>query len=735
MASSTIEITINVIQPNPSPETLGAIRFSLDQGFPLHLNTVETIVPGVASSNQMTRATQGFAAGGTPTQQALSDEQALYYSQSLIRDYGNIMFGTEKMFTITRSGNVVRIVSANGQFINTSYDGNILDVTFTDVTTGPIQIPVTLNTAITANGNCDTIDYTVSASGSGTPFTLTVNGTNAITNWDGTQDTISLNRGVDNVVVILNDVNENVAQSTIRPPRKLIPGEFKERTTLFEGFTDVEIESVNPVANTEPEYSLDLETASNGTNYQTSNLFPNITDGTYKLFIRDRYGCEVSKTIVLLSLPVGTGDGTGEQQTDSRYLEVVPLNSIPFSYKETITSTNKKNHTNTIGVTDITQLRYNPEYGFTNEDRPPIQFKSSYPYNIMTLHNCDGTKNDIPFIEVVNNLGVQEKVDCNIFPHSESEIGVYFDGGNQYQPSTTTILADPSPYTDTVPDWMEEDQLVNIGSVGSKRIKEISYREDINKFFFIVDGTVATESTTTIQVTFNIQPYNLFQCEVDMTESSGKSYITLEGGYNINGVTTVDRTMISEPFKKIEDNDNWVLSEWYSDVNLGGMVFVTGIKHFMRNRAKFRPISFGESQLLEGDDRSYSLDQVRTLGYRATYYQLSTRVWETISNATGVSKYGTFKINGLVLNASGAPEQKEFGESNMNNLNVEFRYGGNSVAVNEDVIALNPSTGVENGGSTGKGALDITPHDGRIRLTLNGNLLTIGGSLIYAPSV
>jgi len=394
----------------------------------------------------------------------------------------------------------------------------------------------------------------------------------------------------------------------------------------------------------------------------------------------------------------------------------VPLNSIPFSNLEEITSTNKKNHTNVISVNDLVQLPYAGNFGFVDADTVRGQFKSSYEFMVVTMFHCDGTKENVPFLEVVNNLGIAEKVDCKLYAYSANEIGVYFDGGNQYTPNTLDALADSSPYVNTVPDWVQEDQLVNIGSIGSKRIKLIDYSTDLNKSVFVVDGVIVNPTDDTIQATFNRQQYNVYEYFVTAANIKNVAYLKIEAGFSFD---SVDRTLISEPFRKITDSDNWGYTEWSSEKNMGGMVFSTGITCFMRNRIS--------AELLEGDDRTYSLDQSRGIGYRATYYQLPPKVWETLSNASGVSKLGTFKINGLVLNPSSAPEHEEF--SNVSNLVMEFRYGGDSVAVNEDVIALNPSTGVTGSGGTGKG-VDVTIYDGILRLAINGNMLTLNGDTL-----
>lgn len=718
MSSSTIQITIDVLNTD-NTGTLGAIRIGLDTGAPLVFSLAETLVNSASGIFEMRRAT-GQLSGPSGD---LGEEQALYFQQAFSRDYLNT--GGQGNLSVSRSGNVVTITSQNGQFVNNSYDGDVLSVQF-QTTNGTIVVPAELTLTRLDTGDCDTIQYSASATGDGAPFTLSVNGANVITEWDGTTQNIDLTRGGSSAIRFMNSSNEAVRSFNEIVPRKLIPGEFKERTTTFVGFTDVLIESVNPIAGTEPvQYSLENEGTLTGGNYQESNSFPGVTDGTYELFIRDRFGCEVSKTIVLVSFDTGE-DGGGGLINDFRYFEVVPLNSIPFSEQIQHGPFAKKNRTNTLSYNDDVEIPYLADFGFVDGDIVFVQFKSSYTYHNVTLSLTDGTVREVGFDLIQENLGTTERVDCKMFQYMPGQIGVYFDGGNTYSPNTNNILPDPSPYGREFPSWAVEGGLIGISSLGLKRIQGVEYSSDLGKFFFTIEGTVLGNIDDIVQATFNAQQYNLFQFGIAASSLIGYGQLTLEAGYDFD---MVERTFVSECFEKLEDDSDYLLMRYGSDRNVGGLVFSnTGYEGLIRVKGKFRSYPKSISEVQKGDDRTYSLRQESYIGYRLEMYHVTPKIWELLNNVSGMSKDGgSFSVNGLRLTRSGEIEQEESGESNLSKITIEFDFGGNTSIVTDAEVVTNPSTGVTGSGGTGKPG-ELPDINFLPVIEVGGNVVVVGGS-------
>lgn len=626
--------------------------------------------------------------------------QAVNYANAFNRDWsftGVQLTGGLQQANIQASvvGNEVTLTAQTGTFLAGSiYNGNVLIVDIDPPSNTADPVTPVISVVKEGTGYCSVINYNVTATAGVAPYSLVVNGVEQIPGWNGNTTTIALARdSVAKIWIVDND--GNLSQPTVESngkvnvPRKLSPANFETVLTPAAGSADLTVNWPAPVAGVTPiEYSLTASDAVAAGTYQTSNVFPGVLDGTYKLWIRDVYGCEISKTVTV----VGYADAANGSTL--KYFRISDFNSLSFSRR----SSGRKNYDTALSFEEAVGLPKKVFFDFTAEDQIQTQFKSSFPFHQVTLFKCDGTKEDLNFLEIQQNIGVAEKVDCRTYPVSTGVTGVYFIGGDLYEPGTLTVVGD-SPYSSGLPSWAEVGQFVSLGALGTKEIKSIGYDTDLGVLYFTVDASIAAAADDTVQATYNRHDYNLFRVDFPMSKVSNRAFLRIEAGYSSS---EIEVTYQSEAIRRITDTSKYLKIQWSGFKNLGDMVFVDGYQGIMWVKGRIRPTPFGESKTFDGTDEVYSLSQKQRTDQRASIPLMTPKQWVKFGLVSAMAEGGTLLIEDMELVRLGGIEAEELGDSNYSNVECEFAYTGDGLNEVSSEAVLNPSTGTVGGGGTGK---------------------------------
>ncbi len=715
---STIAITFNTQALDFSPLVRGTITVVYNDGnqdFALQLQ----LTTGVSTFGNFTEVAWIDGVSGE------DDQQAQNFATAFNRDY-SLVGGQQsgpligQNLTAVAVDNTVTITAANGTFVDgaSAYTGNVLIVNGFTVNNSTQTTPTLLSVSTTGTGTCDTVQYSITATGGNDPYTLS-SGQNVIsTNWDGSEILYNFDRGTTQTIQVLEPSPSLLLldEITIIVPRKLAAGEFTTTINQFETYSDILVTNTNPVNGTTPlEYSLDAEGSTTGGSYQTENVFTGVFPGLYELFIKDVYGCEVSKTIEISSFQDASQDQT------LRYFDIMQANALIFSECPTFNESVKKNFDNTLSWNELSGLNYEANQKFTTNDVVGTQFKSSYPVHQITLHRCGLSPMSIFPVRVQKNIGSKEKVDCKFF-ELNGKTAVYFDGGNEYEPDTTTVIG-ASEYTQFTPVWAEEGQIVFLEGLGGFTIESTGYDSDLGKGYFVVNvQTSQTEGK--VQVTRNIQDYNLFEFYLPISQIQSTGRIVVEKGFAENKMD--GNPWVSELITKTVDTDETLLIEASSTKNRADLVFQSGISFKNRIEGVFRPFFEGDVENFDGDSRIYPLTENLYQRYRLELDRLTSKqvykycIWCLLDG---------FAVNNVSLRATKFPEIEPNGDSNYYSFKVDLGYTGNIVAVQQDEIVLNVSTGLEGGASN-----SILPpplvYDGKTRLVVDGGFFTTEGEFI-----
>lgn len=723
---STIKIRFSIDALDGGQEDQGVVNVTYNDGSQVHILTLR-LITGPSARGFFTEVLWSSNPGN---QAELDNQQAKNYAGAFNRDYAFV--GVELTGGLVKAnlnatvvGGDVTISSQVGQFIGAEYTGDRLVFQQVEiVNVDDIDSPE-LSAINSDSGNCDTIDYTFSTSQGQPPYTLklgsSTTGANVITAWDGGDRTLSLNRGALASYTVVDSAG-NYDTVNVLVPRKLAIGEFNEiLSPNLNGSFDVTIENTNLVKGTTPiEYSLDEENAQQGGNYQASNSFPGILEGTYKIFIKDKYGCEINKTIVLVSGSEETAEPLVE-----RYFDFPHANSLIVTEVLDFDSETKPNFFNTRSTNEAVGIAYKCRQKFVSTDVIRCQFKSSYPFHNITLHSCDGSMKNITPIQVQKNIGFQERVDCALFPTEDNLTGVYFDGGSSYFPDTSTVIG-PSEHTEFLPDWVEIGRLVDIESLGTFSIIDIGYDPDLDRGFFTINASIQNQKNDIVQVKYNLHGYNLYECFLNVSDiNSGKGILVFEKGYDIDKLD--GNPWASEEIVVIEDDKDHILFKWKNSYNVADLVFVSGYEGVNRIEGRLRPIFDGNSEGYDGDNNYFSTKEELYLRNRFVAEFLTSKQVYKLCIVTALDG---FSANGLPCRRNKTPEITEIGDTNLFKFSCDLAMTGNILGEQRNEIVLNPTTGNEDGGSYAD--LPEAPvYDSKIRLNIeNSGFVTVDGKFI-----
>ena len=640
-----------------------------------------------------------------------NEQQASNFATAFNRDYafvGGEQVGpfTVKNLTATANGNEVTITADRGTFeTGSSYSGNVLIVVFDPPDNDPEPPQPALTIGEQGTGDCNVINYNINAVSGTAPFDLYINNGITIPGWDGSTTTVALARGAVAKIYVEDDNSLQSPVYNINVPRQLNANNFTAQQVPGTG--DITIIWDTPIAGVEPlQYSLDPTDATTGGAYQTDNVFVGVTEGAWRLFIKDKYDCEVSRLITV----TGITDPTAPENTQEYFL-VSDFNSLGFARRHG----DRKNYDTSLSFEENVGLPKTIFFEFTEQDEIQTQFKSSFPFHQITLFKCDGTKEDLNFLLIQENLGVKEKVDCQIFSLSSTETGIYFAGGDAYAPDTLNVIGG-SPYDGVLPSWGQIGQFVNLGSLGTKVITNIGYDSVMAVMYLVVEASIATPITDQIQAQYNRHPYNVFRCDFPMTKVTDRAYMRIEPGYDSDTIVS-NYVYQSEPIRRITDTSKHLKIQWSGFKNLGDMLFVDGYKGIMWITGRIRPVPVGEAKTFEGVEDVYSLEQRQRVGQALFIPLMTPKQWVKFGLVSGMAQGGTLLIEDMDLVREQEITATELEDSNYSNVECTFGYTEDGLNVVTGETAIDPSTGLPGGGGTGKEPVEN--WEGFIRLKLD----------------
>ena len=532
-----------------------------------------------------------------------------------------------------------------------------------------VENSVEINQYSTNSANvCGKVDVQLVVAGGNDSYNVYLDGVEVISA-QSSPITVPIDRG-NSTQLIVNDTNNNTIGSVLTAnTRKLIPNDITAILANYSTGTTITV-SATFISTQISDYDYSLDNSS----FQESNVFTGQSPGTYTIYVKDGFGCVVSKDFVV--------DGT--TTTTETVFTISNINSLRFARIQT----GKKNQLNTLSYNELRLTKYPYYQQYLQDEVVTTQFKTNAQYINCFYIDKDDSVTSLTEIKKTSNIGLTEKSTSTYFNLGNGKSGIYFGVVNLLD-YITDAFVETVNYGFALPQWAGvEGGLVTIDGIGQVAINRISYSETYNSFIleFDIAYTGSPITNKIISAEYNIQPYEIY--EFDTTITKDLSVVIEVGSTSSN----IDFQYVSECVKKVTDSEFLFDITYWDDQNKGNMNYQTGIKNKLRLNGYQDDIGEQETEGYNGDKEFYVTDNVIYDVQKFTFKQLSTQMADKLRL---VVAHKNLLINGLLYKLSEAPEVTGDGNFNLKTFSVLLKQSGEQFLTTEQENITNTTDKAE----------------------------------------
>jgi hypothetical protein len=364
-----------------------------------------------------------------------------------------------------------------------------------------------------------------------------------------------------NIVVLVEDANGFQDHTGGPTPSLLSPTDFNLQLNISPGGTTLVVE--NSVA-----VGLDFGYSLDNTTWQTSNTFSGLAAGNYTLYVRDQFGCAISKTFVV-----------DEYGIQTPYFYISKANSIRFANRIDFGDAgNYKTDENTLSCEVDVLLPYHEVQLFQTADVITTQFKSNYENNTAKVIRANGDEVVVPVVKKSNYIGNKDSRDARKYDLGAGKTGIYFTSGNIYDYNTGFPTGETHYLNGGLPIWAKSGNYVKVGTEWFL-IEDILFDESKNAEIIVISSNYSGVDVTLIAGTiYNIFDYEIFEFTIDMVDYIGET-IKVAIQAEDDNFTTIN--LLSEDISvSVKHEDAFEINYWNDDNT--DIFYATGIKHKIR---------------------------------------------------------------------------------------------------------------------------------------------------------
>lgn len=507
---------------------------------------------------------------------------------------------------------------------------------------------------------CQDVALTITQSDGVAPYTW-VTPSNAATGL-----TAQIARGVSNETISVTLEDSEADQATLAGV--IIPQAFS--TSLITGISVVPntggLDATVTAFLTNPDSIFTYEYSIDGTNFSTSNVFPNLTDGDYTLYVTDGFGCLIAYEF--------TVDIQNEIVRFDPYAVIPKANSIRFVKQEI---TKYQTLDNTLYHNEHYLGEYKPKYYQqyqSNDGEILTQFRSNYTNIEANIYKCDGNLvQNLTINQKSNNIGAEDKRDCTTFNLGDNQTGIFFTTGNIYAPGTTDITGTYN-INGNVPEWGIVGNTVVISGMGSFVIKQVTYNDEVNAQILVIDYVWLSGNETEakiVECTYNRQAYEVYEFAID-TATVGVS----EFNYIVITMTDDDYPDLVFNSERIQVRDNYIRTNFieYSGSEFTGIDYSTGYTGRVRVKSlnPYHQLTPGGEITTYKDSLSETIKLKDVATMEGTMF-ISEVPRYMVEKLRLIFSHEDIWINGEKWINEEAPDVQSFPHSALRNVNVKLR--------------------------------------------------------------
>jgi len=364
------------------------------------------------------------------------------------------------------------------------------------------------------------------------------------------------------------------------------------------------------------DYDLLLEYSLDDNIWQSANTFSSLPAGTYVLYVRDQFGCKISKLFqVTVFSPIVT--------SLNAYSYISPAMSIRYKKHETWDNIDiYRNDSNTLSCEELTGQSYKYIQKFKPSNLVTTQLKSNYDYIAVNIIKDDGSKQPVQLSLVKKFIDIKERMDARMYSISNNKSGIYFTSGNTYDYNTGSIIGSYA-LNGKLPNFGVVGNFINIPGIGWFLIEDIIYNESINADVLVISYVYfGIDSSIVIASNYNQENFNVYEFKIDFALYNNQS-INIEILQSKNGYK--DCNYLSEELEICMLDDNYIELIWYN-IKDTDVFYNTGIK----NIGNFEFLSFDAD-----NDSSLEIHKTSTSAMiiEASNYELKVLEIDDVSTA------------------------------------------------------------------------------------------------------
>lgn len=314
-----------------------------------------------------------------------------------------------------------------------------------------------------------------------------------------------------------------------------------------------------------------LEYSINGTDWQSSNIFPSLTPNSYTAYVRDDLGCQRTTPFTVTDFEQ---EGVG---VDSPIADLPPKsNSLRF-YK---VRADDELAVDENSPAECTPNVLNPKreiQKLLKTFSTATQLRSNYETITVTVTNENGVETDIPVQKMTDNVGLKDSRDALKYDLGDGRTGIYFKSGNIYEYGTLNVIGSYS-LNGARPSWGVLGNFIYVENAWFE-IVDIAYDEQRFAEVLIIDALyTGAEVTTIVSCIYNAKDYEVHEFAINWGFLSGNFFRVRIDETD----TRAEFPDISFESEIVESRDSFyrhVQLEYYNNENSGNIMYSTGIIH------------------------------------------------------------------------------------------------------------------------------------------------------------
>jgi len=321
-----------------------------------------------------------------------------------------------------------------------------------------------------------------------------------------------------------------------------------------------------------PNPELELEYSINNVDWQTDNTFSGQTNGSYTAYVRDQFGCVVSKAYEV------TDSGTRDP-----FIFLSRSNFLSFA--ECVDTDGCSTHTNddnSLAINSLVGSKAYTDFHVVQQcDTTKTQFKSNYDNISGVVRHEDGTEDALALVQQSSNLSRYYALDCKMYNYGNGLTGLYFTSGDTYDES----LVDNGDFelNGNVPDFAEIGNIIEVVGVGTFFITDVTFDSNLQRKVILFEnsytGAVADQI---VRSTYDLLDYEIWEFQIDWSGYDEGCYdvvITFEDTINDTVIIQSENIYVKETW------EGTLKLIWYNNENNNQDIFyIYGLQHEGRFR-------------------------------------------------------------------------------------------------------------------------------------------------------